>query len=275
MPVSRAGAGFRLQDANWGAALPGAGAGVGGAAGAGGVGGAIGRANPAPGGTAEIAVAGVALVADIAGALFWPEERLLAVSDLHLEKGSAFAARGVLLPPYDTASTLERLGRLTQRYAALIVVALGDNFHDIGGPARLAASDRKSLLDMQRGRDWIWIAGNHDPEPRDGIGGAFARSLAVGALQFRHEPKPQPNDGEIAGHLHPSARLHRRGRTLVRRCFASDGKRLVMPAFGAYAGGLNIRHAEFLKVFGALAFTAHLIGERRLYSFAAARCLAD
>jgi DNA ligase-associated metallophosphoesterase len=158
------------------------------------------------------------------------------------------------------------------------VVALGDNFHDIGGPARLAASDRKSLLDMQRGRDWIWIAGNHDPEPprpRDGIGGAFARSLAVGALQFRHEPKPQANDGEIAGHLHPSARLHQRGRTLVRRCFASDGKRLVMPAFGAYAGGLNIRHAEFLKIFGALAFTAHLLGERRLYSFAAARCLAD
>jgi DNA ligase-associated metallophosphoesterase len=222
-----------------------------------------------------LAVAGVALVADIAGALFWPEERLLAVSDLHLEKGSAFAARGVLLPPYDTASTLERLARLIQRYAALIVVALGDNFHDIGGPARLAASDRKSLLDMQRGRDWIRIAGNHDPEPRDGIGGAFARSLAVGALQFRHEPKPQANDGEIAGHLHPSARLHRRGRTLVRRCFASDGKRLVMPAFGAYTGGLNIRHAEFLKVFGALAFTAHLIGERRLYSFAAARCQAD
>jgi DNA ligase-associated metallophosphoesterase len=287
MPVSRAGAGFRLQDANWGATLPVAGvagAGVAGVAGVGGAAGAIGLASRAPGGSAEIIVAGVALVADIAGALFWPEERLLAVSDLHLEKGSAFAARGVLLPPFDTASTLERLGRLTQRYAAQIVVALGDNFHDIGGPARLAASDRKSLLDMQRGRDWIWIAGNHDPEPL-GIGGAFARSLAVGALVFRHEPKPhepkphepkpQANDGEIAGHLHPSARIHRRGRTLVRRCFASDGKRLVMPAFGAYAGGLNIRHAEFLKVFGVLAFTAHLIGERRLYSFAAARCLAD
>jgi DNA ligase-associated metallophosphoesterase len=267
MPMSRAGADFRLHDANWGAALP-----VAGAAGA------IGLASPEPGGTAEIAVAGVALVADIAGALFWPEERLLAVSDLHLEKGSAFAARGVLLPPYDTASTLERLARLTQRYAALIVVALGDNFHDIGGPARLAASDRKSLLDMQRGRDWIWIAGNHDPEPprpRDGIGGAFARSLAVGPLQFRHEPKPQANDGEIAGHLHPSARLHRRGRTLVRRCFASDGKRLVMPAFGAYAGGLNVRDRAIVSLFGAQSFTAHMLSERRIYAVAAARCLAD
>jgi uncharacterized protein len=223
----------------------------------------------------EIAVAGTALVADIAGALYWPEERLLVVSDLHLEKGSALAARGVLLPPYDTASTLERLGALLARYFARIVVALGDNFHDSDGPARLAASDRASLLDMQRGRDWIWIAGNHDPDPRDGIGGVFARSLALGPLVFRHQPMREPAEGEIAGHLHPSARVRQRGRVLVRRCFASDGSRLVMPAFGAYTGGLNIRDAAFVRVFGALAFTAHLIGRRRLYAFSAARCLAD
>ena len=154
------------------------------------------------------------------------------------------------------------------------MVALGDSFHDTGGPARLEARDRAALVELQRGRDWIWIAGNHDPEPH-GIGGAFARSLAVGALTFRHEPKPQASDGEIAGHLHPSARIHQRGHTLTRQCFASDGRRLVMPAFGTYAGGLNVRHAEFLKVFGALAFTAYLLGQRRVYSFAAARCLAD
>jgi uncharacterized protein len=225
--------------------------------------------------TGEIAVSGIGLVADIAGALYWPEERLLVVSDLHLEKGSAFAARGILLPPYDTASTLERLGALLARYFARIVVALGDNFHDNDGPARLAASDRASLLDMQRGRDWIWIAGNHDPDPRDGIGGVFARSLALGPLVFRHQPLPQPSEGEIAGHLHPSARVRQRGRVLSRRCFASDGTRLVMPAFGAYTGGLNIRDLAFVRVFGALAFTAHLIGQRRLYAFSAARCLAD
>jgi DNA ligase-associated metallophosphoesterase len=197
--------------------------------------------------TSEIAVSGIGLVADIAGALYWPEERLLVVSDLHLEKGSAFAARGILLPPYDTASTLERLGALLARYFARIVVALGDNFHDNDGPARLAASDRASLLDMQRGRDWIWIAGNHDPDPRDGIGGVFARSLALGPLVFRHQPLPQPSEGEIAGHLHPSARVRQRGRVLSRRCFASDGTRLVMPAFGAYAGGLGAQVLEIAQ----------------------------
>lgn len=223
----------------------------------------------------EITVAGVALVADLAGALYWPDERRLVVSDLHLEKGSSFATRGVLLPPYDTAATLERLAGILSRHAVRIVVALGDNFHDPGGPARLAFADRARLSALQRGRDWIWIAGNHDPDPADRIGGAFAKALALGPLVFRHEPTPEASPGEIAGHLHPVARISRRGRALTRRCFASDGTRLVMPAFGAYTGGLNIRHAAFAYVFGGSAFTAHLIGQRRLYAFAAAACLGD
>src|SRR5215470_2706892 len=115
--------------------------------------------------TEEVTVAGVTLVADVAGALYWPEERLLVVSDLHLEKGSSFAARGTLLPPYDTASTLERLAGALSRHDVRIIVALGDNFHDQGGPARLASADRARLSALQGGRDWIWIAGNHDPDP--------------------------------------------------------------------------------------------------------------
>jgi DNA ligase-associated metallophosphoesterase len=230
---------------------------------------------PVSHGAGEITVAGVPLVADVAGALYWPEEGLLVVSDLHLEKGSAFAVRGVLIPPYDTATTLDRLSGVLLRYAARMVVALGDNFHDRGGPARLASADRAHLLELQRGRDWVWIAGNHDPDPGEGIGGAFARSLALGPLVFRHEPMPGRGEGEIAGHLHPAARILQRGRAQTRKCFAADGARLVMPAFGAYTGGLNIRDIAFLRIFGALGFTAYLLGQRRLYSFAAARCLAD
>ena len=120
-----------------------------------------------------LAVAGVELVADPSGVLYWPEQGLLAVADLHLEKGSSFAERRVLLPPYDTAATLARLSQLIARYAPRVVVALGDSFHDGRGPARLADTDRASLLGMQRGRDWIWIAGNHDPEPAENIGGRF------------------------------------------------------------------------------------------------------
>jgi DNA ligase-associated metallophosphoesterase len=227
------------------------------------------------GGGEKIVVAGITLIADLAGALYWPDQRLLVVSDLHLEKGSSFASRGILLPPYDTASTLDRLANTLSRHAVRTVVALGDSFHDQDGPARLAAADRATLLELQRGRDWVWIAGNHDPDPVDRHGGVFATSLGLWPLSFRHEPRPDAQPGEIAGHLHPVARVSRRGRTLTRRCFAGDGARLVMPAFGAYAGGLNIRHAAFVQLFGTLAFTAHLLGQRRLYAFAAERCFAD
>jgi uncharacterized protein len=220
-----------------------------------------------------IVLAGVPLLADPRGALYWSEHGLLAVADLHLEKGSSFAARGQLLPPYDTATTLARLSHLITDYAPRCVVALGDSFHDGGGPARLGASDRESLHIMQRGREWIWIAGNHDPDPADGIGGSFTDALTVGPLMFRHLPNGAP--GEVSGHLHPVARISHRGRAVSRRCFAADKMRMVMPAFGAFAGGLNVRDAAFADLFGTLAFTAHLLGDGRLYSFTAKRCLPD
>jgi uncharacterized protein len=225
--------------------------------------------------TIEITVAGVTLVADAAGALYWPEEKLLVAADLHLEKGSAYAARGVLLPPYDTAATLARLHRLIDRYTPRVVVALGDSFHDGGGPARMADTCRLALTALQRGRDWVWLAGNHDPDPAGNIGGHFADMLALGALTFRHEPSADAIEGEVAGHLHPLACIVQRGRALRRRCFAGDGHRLVMPAFGAFAGGLNVRNRAIASLFRARQFTAHVLGERRLYAVPAARCLSD
>jgi DNA ligase-associated metallophosphoesterase len=218
-------------------------------------------------------LADVSLHADPAGALYWPEHGLLAVADLHLEKGSSFAARGQLLPPYDTAVTLARLTQLVVHYAPRIVVALGDSFHDGGGPERLSGIDRDAIAVLQRGREWIWITGNHDPEPADGIGGSFQYELQIGPLTFRHLPSSA--QGEVCGHLHPSARISHRGRSVRRRCFAADAQRIVMPAFGAYTGGLNVREACFADLFGTLAFTAHMLGEDRLYAFPAKRCLPD
>ena len=224
----------------------------------------------------HVEVAGASLVGDPAGALYWPEQGLLAVADLHLEKGSSFAARGVLLPPYDTAATLARLARLVAHYAPRVVVALGDSFHDSDGPARIGEADRAAVGALQRGRQWIWIAGNHDPERPDGLGGSFCDTFACGQIVFRHAPRIDAAvDGEVAGHLHPVARVVQRGRAVSRRCFAVDARRLVMPAFGAYTGGLNIRDRAFADVFGTLAFTAHMLGEQRLYAIAARRCLAD
>jgi DNA ligase-associated metallophosphoesterase len=214
-------------------------------------------------------VAGVSLTADLSGALFWEEERLLVVSDLHLEKGSSFAARGVLLPPYDTVATLGRLGMVIARYDPRSVIALGDSFHDREAHERLSAPDRVALAALQARRDWIWISGNHDPILPSDLGGAVAQEVALGGIVFRHEPTGAV--GEIAGHLHPKARVSTRGRSMERRCFACDGERAVMPAFGAYTGGLSIRDAAFAKIFQA-GLTAHVLGDLRLHSIAASRC---
>ncbi|MDE2375837.1 MAG: ligase-associated DNA damage response endonuclease PdeM [Bradyrhizobium sp.] len=220
--------------------------------------------------TRTIDVANVTFTADLSGALYWDEERLLVVSDLHLEKGSSFAARGVLLPPYDTVATLSRLASVIAWHDPRVVIALGDSFHDRAAHQRLSPGDREAMAALQAGRDWIWISGNHDPAlPRD-LGGTVADAVAIGPVTFRHEPTG--GAGEIAGHLHPKARVTARGRSMERRCFASDGMRAVMPAFGAYAGGLSIRDAAFARVFGERHFTAHLLGDNRLHAIAASRC---
>jgi uncharacterized protein len=223
-----------------------------------------------PAARATVDVAGVTLVADLSGAFFWEHERLLVVSDLHLEKGSSFAARGTLLPPYDTVATLGRLAAVIARHDPRMVIALGDSFHDRNAHDRLSTPDREAIAAMQVRRDWIWISGNHDPALPDNLGGVVASEVAIGPIVFRHEPTGAI--GEIAGHLHPKARVPTRGRTMERRCFACDGERAVMPAFGAYAGGLSIRDAAFSKIFQTLGFMAHVLGDVRLHTIAASRC---
>src|SRR5579871_4600163 len=226
--------------------------------------------NPSPQGGGELQIAGVSIVADISGALFWDEQSLLVVSDLHLEKGSSFAARGVLLPPYDTVATLNRLAAAISRHDPRMVIALGDSFHDRDAHQRLSVADREAISALQARRDWIWISGNHDPALPSDLGGVVADEVAIGAIAFRH--KPTGVAGEIAGHLHPKARVATRARWLERRCFASDGERVVMPAFGAYTGGLSIRDDAFSKIFAGGGLMAHVLGDIKLHTIAASRC---
>jgi len=218
----------------------------------------------------EVTVAGITLLADLSGALIWEEQRLLVVADLHLEKGSSFASRGVLLPPYDTAATVARLAAAMARHDPRMVIALGDSFHDRAAHERLSSADRRAVTALQARRDWIWISGNHDPALPADLGGIVASEVAIGPIVFRHEPTGA--FGEIAGHLHPKARVATRGRAVERRCFACDGERAVLPAFGAYAGGLSIRDAAFARIFASLDFMAHVLGDVRLHTISASRC---
>ncbi len=223
--------------------------------------------------THEIEVAGQLALLDLTGGLYLPEHDALLVADLHFEKGSSFARRGMMLPPYDTRETLSALSEAVFRFDPHVVIALGDSFHDIGGPDRLGDEERKTLQDVQTGRDWIWVTGNHDRILPESIGGQVVEEMTLGSLTLRHEPEVGEQT-EIAGHLHPVGKVVMRGRATRRRCFLTDGKRCVMPALGAYAGGLNACDAAFKPLFPN-GFTAHLIGTERIFAIAKAMLCRD
>ncbi len=223
----------------------------------------------------HISVGGKSLIADMSGALYWPSESMLMVADMHLEKGSSFAARGQMIPPYDTRDTLLRLARTIDLYQASTIVALGDSFHDSNGFDRMDAEDRDILKLIQEGRRWIWISGNHDPTIASAAGGERLDTLNVGGLTFRHDPTPSQITHEIAGHMHPAAKLCLYGYSLRRPCFIGNRRRLIIPAFGSYTGGLNVLDAAFSAMFGNDGFAVWMMGEEGLYPIATRRLKAD
>jgi DNA ligase-associated metallophosphoesterase len=224
---------------------------------------------------AHVLVSGHAMRPLAAGALYWEAEDTLLVADLHLEKGAAFAALGMLIPPYDTRTTLQRLGKVIREVEPSRVVALGDSFHRSELAENLAAEDLKILTRLQQGREWYWICGNHDPFLPPCVGGTVCTTLTICGVTLRHEPSGNELSREIAGHLHPVARIARRGAVIRRRCFATDGNRLVMPAFGAYAGGLNVLDDAFGSLFLRHRLEAWMMGRIDVYPVLGSLLLPD
>lgn len=204
------------------------------------------------------------LMLDPSGALWWPDRKLLVVSDLHLEKGSAAAMRGRHVPPYDSRATLDRLGRLIGRYRPARVIALGDTFHDEEGPARLGREERTALTRYATDCAFIWVQGNHDPVPPD-LPGKAATVWEEGHITFRHDGGGAGLP-EVCGHCHPKASIETRGQWVTRPCFVTDGRRLMLPAFGAYTGGLDVRDRAIARLFPR-GMRVFLLGRDRLYSF--------
>lgn len=227
---------------------------------------------PEPRAPVRLHLAGEELVPLCSGGLWWPDRRVLVVSDLHLEKGSSYAARGQMLPPYDTHATLAAVEAMCAALSPDIVISLGDSFHDRSAEVRLGETAAARIMALTAGHDWVWVEGNHDPDPPAFLGGRGSRALEIGQLVFRHEPTGAR--GEIAGHLHPAAKVRGRGRSVRRRCFASDGERLVMPALGAFTGGLNVRDTAFTALFpdGLMAFA---MGTDRVFAVMQRQLLPD
>lgn len=234
------------------------------------------RAPADPVRTDSLDIAGTRFTVLPEGGLWQADEGMLIVADLHLEKGSAFAERGRgFLPPYDTAATLALLGKLISRLQPRTVVALGDSFHDKRAGDRIRPEDVAVLCGLQRGRDWLWIAGNHDPEPPSCVSGDWLAELALNGIMLRHEPGAGVVAGEIAGHLHPVAKIRVKGARVRRRCVATDGHRAILPAFGVYAGGLNVRDRAFGGLFHPGTLCAWMLGNSGVYRMPADRLVPD
>jgi uncharacterized protein len=188
---------------------------------------------------------------EVAGeaALYWPSRRALLVADLHLEKGSAYAARGQMLPPYDSIATLDAVSQLVKLYRPEAIFCLGDNFHDDDGEQRLRGAAADRLRSLTGALDWQWIIGNHDPGLSARWGGVTVAELCLNGITLRHEAQAGWTGPEMSGHYHPKYRQVMRGRMVSRRCFLMGADKMIMPAFGALAGGLDVRDPAYAAVF--------------------------
>ncbi|MFI4935589.1 MAG: ligase-associated DNA damage response endonuclease PdeM [Caulobacterales bacterium] len=219
---------------------------------------------PSPCGGVALAVGQAEALLRVSGALWLAGERVLIVADLHLEKGSAYAARGQLLPPYDTRETLARLAAEAAQLMPRAIVLLGDTFHDATAEERLPDEAIRTLTTIGAITELVWVVGNHDADGPRNLPGEVVASWDVDGLRLVHEPAAGACSGEVAGHLHPCARIKGRGASVRRRCFITDGERIILPAFGAFAGGLNVRDAAFGRLFAQRPLAVAL-GERRAH----------
>jgi DNA ligase-associated metallophosphoesterase len=222
---------------------------------------------------APLDFAGEELVLTRSNALYWPRERALLVADLHLEKGSWYARHGQMLPPYDSRETLERVADAVKATGARRVITLGDNFHDDEGTSRLDPYAAGMLESLTRALDWVWITGNHDERMHRTFGATLVRELELGGIVLRHEAKPGETRAELSGHYHPKMRLRVRDRHIARPCAvigrSAQAERMILPAFGAYTGGMDAGAPEILAALSpASSIDAVLPAKGKLVRFA-------
>jgi uncharacterized protein len=224
-------------------------------------------------GASRILLCGKSFVADPTGALFWPAENTLIVADLQLSKCSYLDGEDVVLPPYDTASSFEKLEDALDRYDPERIIALGNSFAGVPS-CGLGSHQSDWLQDMMEGRDWYWVASELSGKP-EAIGGAAVPQMALGGIKFRAEPVRAPVANEIAGGLHPVAQVSQYGHLVRGRCFVSNGMRMILPSLGNYSAGSNVLSADFDPLLGQGGLFVWFIAQDRVSSVASPQLMED
>lgn len=225
-------------------------------------------------GSCRVLLCGKSFIADATGALYWPAERMLIVSDLHLERGSYLTDDGVIFPPYDTASAFEKLEEALDRYDPLRVIALGDSFCSDEN-ARLSAHDADWLYDLIEDREWYWVCDPDQALVPECFGGTVLPHVTLGGIKFRYEPVRAPISHEIAGRMHPIAQISEYGHVMRGRCFVSNGKRLILPSLGKYSAGANVLSTTFDSLLGHEGLFVWSINASRVNQVASGQLLEE
>jgi metallophosphoesterase superfamily enzyme len=221
-----------------------------------------------------VAVSGRQLIADNSGALYWPARRALLVADLSPVSGLNGAPNGANGRGASARQTLVKLAEVMDRYEPATVIVLGDGLHVDGTAAAMPAEDLEILRILQEDRDWIWITGYADRPAPPQLGGSTCAELETAGIALRPRPTSGWATHEIAASMRPAAHLLLYGYSLRRACFVGNRQRLLMPAFGGAAGGVNVLDDAFRPLFGAGGMAVWMLGQEGLYPVAT-RLLAE
>lgn len=234
--------------------------------------------------------AGHRMLLDAGGILIWPQQNILIFSDLHLEKGSFLTQFANPLPRFDSQDTIKRMALMIQRYDCEHIVCLGDSLHDGNALARMQPEDLASLNALVKSvAKWTWVLGNHDPDIPPEILGDRAPHLHINNVLLVHEPEdiaainisvdePEEHDekndlnlgrtkldGQIIGHYHPKSSYKLANRKVTGKSFVCTDNMLLMPAFGKYTGGLDIKDDAFLPLFTRKNALVYLTYHHKIY----------
>jgi hypothetical protein len=215
-----------------------------------------------------VAVCGRQFIADSSGALYWPSQGTLLVADLLMRDCTAHHGNGRAPPPPDLRGTLIRLAEVMDRYAPARVIALGDGVDGGGAAARMSAENLEILRILQEEREWIWLTDRAGVGIAPQLGGSACGAIELSGITLRHRPTRSWATHEIAAAMRPAARLSIYGYSIRRACFVGNGRRLVMPAFGTYAGGVNVLDDAFRPLFAGTAMAVWLLGQEGPYPVA-------
>jgi DNA ligase-associated metallophosphoesterase len=200
----------------------------------------------------QLAGAELWLLAD--KAIYYPAERALLIADAHFGKAAAYRKLGQPVPHGTTDDNLQRLDALLAAYDCEHLIFLGDFLHAPESHAAGTLAALQAWRERHTSLAITLIRGNHDkragdPPPHLRIT-VVPEPLLLGPFALQHEPDPHPTHHVLAGHVHPTYRLFGRGRQRLRLpCFYVLQHVSVLPAFGAFTGGMNIERQENSRVY--------------------------